>query len=311
MEQGTVLRIEKISPNDGMGLRTVVFLKGCPLRCAWCSTPEGQSTKPEWYYKQAKCLHCGRCIRACPEKALSVSEDRTALIHDRAKCVECFRCADVCPTHAVGVYGKLMTVEEVMREIRKESLFYFHSGGGVTLSGGDILLQADFAAALLKECKQDCIHTMAELDLFGAYDRVAKLAPLLDACFVDVKHMDSAQHKRWTGVDNETILQNLLRLSSEFPQLPLHIRVPLIPGVNDSEENILATAEFCRRLTSCQTLEFLPYHRLGIATYQYTQRDYPMGELEALPVTDACSRVEFLCKQSWPFSIQVSGKTLS
>ena len=111
--------------------------------------------------------------------------------------------------------------------------------------------------------------------------------------------------------NNETILQNLLRLSSEFPQLPLHIRVPLIPGVNDSEENILATAEFCRRLTSCQTLEFLPYHRLGIATYQYTQRDYPMGELEALPVTDACSRVEFLCKQSWPFAIQVSGKTLS
>ena len=188
-----------------------------------------------------------------------------------------------------------------MREIRKESLFYFHSGGGVTLSGGDILLQADFAAALLKECKQDCIHTMAELDLFGAYDRVAKLAPLLDACFVDVKHMDSAQHKRWTGVDNETILQNLLRLSSEFPQLPLHIRVPLIPGVNDSEENILATAEFCRRLTSCQTLEFLPnlphyfLHCHKLTIYAHSMGGAYVGTAEAFhafcPVMDQCCPV--------------------
>lgn len=311
MESGIILRIEKISPNDGLGLRTVVFFKGCPLHCAWCSTPEGQSCKREWYYKQAKCLHCGRCLRACKAGALSVSADRTALVRDRSKCVECFRCGDVCPTHAVGVYGQVMTVEEVMREIRKDTLFYFNSGGGVTLSGGDILLQAEFAAALLQACKAECIHTMAELDLFGSYDRVVKPAPYLDACFVDIKHMDSALHKQWTGVGNESILENLQRLCRDFPQLPLHIRVPLIPGVNDSRENIRATAQFCSGLPSCRSLEFLPYHRLGAATYQYTQRVYPLSALEALSAAEACDRVRFLTKAPWPFDIEVVRKKLN
>ncbi len=311
MEQGLVLRIEKISPNDGFGLRSVVFLKGCPLRCAWCSTPESQSPKPEWYYKQAKCLHCGRCIRACPAGALSVSADRTALVHDKAKCKECFRCAQVCPTHACGTYGKTMTVEDVMRDIRKDTLFYFNSGGGVTLSGGDVLLQADFAAAILRACKAECLHTMAELDLYGPYDRVQKLAPYLDACFVDVKHMDDTAHRRWTGVSNQTILDNILRLSAEFPALPLHLRVPLIPGANDTEENLQATAAFCAKVQTCKTLEFLPYHRLGTATYGYTQREYPLGDLAALPADDAARRVSCLTHQSWPFAIEVAGKPLA
>lgn len=154
---------------------------------------------------------------------------------------------------------------------------------------------------------------MAELDLFGSYDRVAKLAPLLDACFVDVKHMDSVQHKRWTGVENETILQNLLRLSSEFPQLSLHIRVPLIPGVNDSEENILANRRVLPQLDKpAQTLESFRIIVSVSQTYHvHAGCDYPMGELEALSNADACSQVAFLCKNSWPFAIQVSGKTLS
>ena len=311
MEQGLVLRIERISPNDGFGLRSVVFLKGCPLRCAWCSTPESQSARPEWYYKQAKCLHCGRCIRACPAGALSVSADRTALVHDKAKCTECFRCAQVCPTHAVGTYGQMMTVEDVMQEIRKDTLFYFNSGGGVTLSGGDVLLQGDFAAAILRACKAECLHTMAELDLYGSYDRVQKLAPWLDACFVDLKHMDDTAHRRWTGVSNKTILENLLRLSAEFPALSLHIRVPLIPGVNDTEENLQATAAFCARLPSCRTLEFLPYHRLGTATYGYTQREYPLGDLAALTADEAARRVSCLPRQTWPFAIEVAGKVLT
>lgn len=196
MKQGTVLRIEKISPNDGQGLRTVVFLKGCPLRCAWCSTPESQSIRPELFYKQSKCLHCARCIRACPQGALSVSDDRRAVVRDRSRCTGCFHCAEVCPVHATGIYGQQMTVEQVMEEVRKESLFYFFSDGGVTLSGGDVLVQADFACEILRACKEDSLHTMAEPDMFGPYEPARRVIALLDGYYTDIKLMDPGAQNR-------------------------------------------------------------------------------------------------------------------
>jgi pyruvate formate lyase activating enzyme len=310
MEHGTVLRIEKISPNDGHGLRTVIFLKGCPLRCAWCSTPESQSAAPEWFYKQAKCLHCARCIQACPQGALSVSADRTAVVRDKRKCVNCFQCASVCCSHAIGVYGKTMTVEQVMKEIRKESLFYFCSGGGVTLSGGDVLLQADFARAILMECREDCINTMAELDMYGPYENIQKVLAHLDSCFIDVKLMNPQQHKQWTGADNVSILDNIRRTALDFPHTPLHIRVPLIPGVNDTAENIRATAAFCETLATCHSLEFLPYHRLGTAAYQYTDRPYALGQLPPMTYPEAYEHVRVLKDRPLPFSVQIAGKTI-
>lgn len=307
MKQGTVLRIEKISPNDGHGLRTVVFLKGCPLRCAWCSTPESQSARPEWFYKQAKCLHCARCIRACPQGALSVSGGRAAIVRDPGKCTGCFQCAAVCPSHAVGVYGTVMTVEEVMIQIRKDSLFYFCSGGGVTLSGGDILLQAGFAAAVLEECRQDGIHTMAELDLYGPYANAAEVLPWLNGYFVDVKLMDGALHKKWTGVDNAGILENLVRAARDFPHTPLHVRVPLIPGVNDSPDNLRATAAFCSGLNSCETLEFLPYHRLGAAAYESLGRPYAFAGLPPMQWEEARALVAPVLPKSLPFEVRIAG----
>ncbi|MGL6201797.1 MAG: glycyl-radical enzyme activating protein [Lachnospiraceae bacterium] len=185
MNQGTVLRIERISPSDGQGLRTVVYFKGCPLRCAWCSTPESQSSQPEWFYKQAKCQQCAACIMACPQSALSFSE--SAVIRDKSKCINCFKCASACLSHAIGIYGKTMTVDQVMREIRKDTLFYFYSEGGVTLSGGDVLVQADFAREILKACQEDCISTTAELDMYGSYKNVKKVLEYLDSYFVDIK----------------------------------------------------------------------------------------------------------------------------
>lgn len=308
MKKGTVLRIERISPNDGMGLRTVVFLKGCPLRCAWCSTPESHSKNPEWFYKQAKCRHCAKCIQTCPQHALAPSADRTAVVRDKTKCVNCFQCASVCLTHAIGIYGQDMRVDEVMKEIRKDSLFYFHSGGGVTLSGGDVLMQADFAQELLKACRDECINTSAELDMYGAYANVQKLLPYLNSYFVDIKHMDGAMHKQWTGVDNATILSNIQTASAEFPQVPLYARVPLIPGVNDQKANILATAAFCSRLPSCQSLEFLPFHRLGAAAYQYTDRPYAFAEQQAMTAEEAAQKIACLRGKALPYPVKVAGK---
>lgn len=307
MKEGTVLRIERISPNDGVGLRTVVFLKGCPLRCAWCSTPESHSPKPEWFYKKIKCRHCADCIRACPQKALSPSADRTAVVRDTTKCIHCFRCADVCLTHAIGIYGSTMSVDDIMKDIRKDSLFYFHSGGGVTLSGGDVLMQADFAKELLKACREECINTAAELDMFGFYENVRKLMPYLDSYFVDLKQMDSVMHKKWTGVDNTTILSNIKRASEEFPHIPLHARVPLIPGVNDGEENLLQTAEFCTQLPSCVSLEFLPFHRLGASAYEYLGREYVFEEASALSREEALERISVLPIDDLPFEVKISG----
>ena len=306
-QTGKILRIEKISLNDGPGMRTVVFFKGCPLRCAWCSTPESQKCAPEVYYQPQKCVRCGKCVEACTHDALSVNADTGLIERDYTKCVNCFDCVKACLPKAQGTYGQDMTVKQVMKYIHRDEVFFFHSGGGVTLSGGDILMQADFAQSILKECWDSGIHTMAELDLFGAYENVAKLLPYLNAFYVDLKLMDPEAHKKWTGQSNETILANLRRAAEECNSNAFHVRVPLIWDVNDSEENILQTAEFCRTLPNCAELEFLPYHRLGQATYGYLGRDYPFADKNAMSVDEAEEKLHCLVGKQFPFPVRISG----
>lgn len=310
MDKGTILRIEKISPADGHGLRTVVFFKGCPLRCAWCSTPESHNRQPQLFYKQANCQVCGRCVEICPQSALTINRDKRLVIRDASKCVSCFKCASVCLNHAMGVYGKTMTVNAVMQEIRKEEMFYFYSDGGVTLSGGDILYQADFACQLLKACREECINTTAELDLYGPYENVAKVLEYLNSYYVDIKLIDDEQHRNWTGVSNVSILDNIRRASEEFPEKPLYVRTPLIPGVNDSLENINATVALCKELKNCKALEFLPYHRLGQATYEYIGRTYQLSYLPSMSFEEAYARVGHLKKLQLPFAVLIKGKVL-
>jgi pyruvate formate lyase activating enzyme len=201
-----------------------------------------------------------------------------------------------------------MTVGEVMNEIRKDTLFYFYSGGGVTLSGGDLLLQADFSREILMACREDCINTAAELDMYGPYENVTKVLEHLNSYFVDIKLMDCEQHRRWTGVENTSILENTLRAANDFPRTTMVVRVPLIPGINDSRENIGATAEFCKRLKSCKTLEFLPFHRLGTIAYRHIGRPYSFAELPPMAIETARQRIGFLTDQGQklPFKIRIS-----
>ena len=229
--EGLVLRIERSSIHDGSGFRTVVFLKGCPLRCQWCSTPESQSFMPE--------------------------------------------------TTAGGVaYGTRMTVEQVMREVRKDSLFYFISAGGLTLSGGEILAQSEFSLALLKNAKLECFHTAVETSFFAPWQKIQPMLPYIDTAYVDLKIFDPQRHKEYCGVSNEQILKNLMLTNEIQDGFRLIVRTPLIPGINDSHAELTNIGRFCAGLRNLDHVELLPYHKLGTATYEKLGRHYRLGNVD-------------------------------
>ena len=303
--KGTVLRIEKISLNDGTGMRTVVFLKGCPCRCAWCSTPESQKLEREVYYMKQRCRMCGACVVKCPNGALSVSEE-AGILRDTSLCNNCFTCVDVCNYRAQNIYGKEMTVKEVMKEIEKDQIFYFYSQGGLTLSGGDIFCQTDFAEAILEACEDIFIDTCAELDMLTTRENVERIIPKLNTIYIDAKHMDDEAHQKWTGASNRTILENIELADTICKPNSIHIRLPLIEGVNDSPENIQATADFCAKLKNCAELEFLPYHRLGVHAYEQLQREYELADRKPMTRFDVYEKTKFLLDQKLPFKMRIS-----
>lgn len=310
MKKAVILRIEHTSISDGAGMRTVVFFKGCPLRCAWCSTPESHNAFREVRYKKERCTGCRRCLAACVHGALSADPGTGAMVRDPKKCVNCLACAAACLYGAMRVYGREMTVREVMREIEKDAVFYFHSGGGVTLSGGDVLLWTDFAEELLLECGASGIDTAAELDLFGPWENAARIIPLLSHFFADLKLMDADKHRAWTGQDNGTILENLKRADEICAPGAIRVRVPLIRGVNDDAENLQKTADFCAGLKNMTALEFLPYHRLGIHAYEQLFRPYALQDEPRMDREEARDRVAFLAGQDLPFALLLDGEEL-
>ena len=290
--QGRILRIEKSSMYDGAGLRSVVFFKGCPMQCAWCSTPESQRFEVEIGFDLSKCTGCGTCAKACPQGALTFDET-PSVRHDL--CKGCFVCAEVCQRRAIKKYGETIGATEIVKEVSKDEVFYFHSGGGVTLSGGEPCAQPDFAAELLRELKKRGIHTSVETALCVPRENLDALLPYLDCVLADVKHMNSAHHKIWAGIDNSFILDNIRRLdSSDFP-VSLIMRVPLIPGVNDDDENLKAVAGFGRELKKkLQAIELLPYHRLGSHTYEMLGRPYLLESTAVSPWEHVEERAEYL-----------------
>lgn len=274
MITGIVFDIKKYSIHDGPGVRTTLFLKGCPLSCWWCHNPESQSTLPEIMFRPARCIGCGECVRICPEKAISAVSE--GLHTELARCIRCGSCADACPSGAREMTGRTMTVEEAMQEIRKDILFYDESGGGVTFSGGEPLMQPDFLLALLQACGREEIHRAVDTTGFASTETILRIAEETDLFLYDLKHMDPELHRKYTGVSNEVILNNLRTLAESGAAL--NIRFPVIPGINDTEENIRQTAEFVRSLPGSQKMNILPYHRAGKEKYSNLGMPYRLED---------------------------------
>ncbi|MBM4443962.1 MAG: glycyl-radical enzyme activating protein [Chloroflexi bacterium] len=273
--RGLLFNIQRFSIHDGPGIRTTVFFKGCPLRCRWCSNPESWHDHPEIATYAAKCTRCGRCQKVCPVNAIAVS-DRERTI-DRQACNLCLKCGEVCPTGAIAITGQWMTVAEVMKEVEADGLFYVNSGGGVTLSGGEPLAQWEFALDLLRECQAKAFHTALDTCGYALWEVLDKVLDYTDLVLYDIKHMDPGRHTEGTGKTNGLILDNARRTAAKRRTW---LRVPLIPGYNDSVENLEAVARFGLEI-GAEKVSLLPYHVWGQSKWERLGRKYP---LEALPM---------------------------
>lgn len=304
---GSVLRVERASIHDGQGLRTVLFLKGCPLRCLWCSSPESQRPDPEKGYARDRCTECGICVNVCPAGALSIPEAGGKVRMDAGKCKNCFVCVAKCPQRAWKKYGSMMSVEEAVQEIAKDEIFFFHSGGGVTISGGEPLSQADFVGEVLKRCRERGIHTALETSCYAPWERVEKILPWLHVLFADLKHMDREMHQQWIGSDHTLVLDNIRKIDQSAYPVEIFIRIPFIPGVNDSDENLAKTADFCRSLKKLKGIELLPYHRLGMETYKNLGIEYPLKDLLPPGPEHTLERAGFLAGRQPGVPVKVGG----
>ncbi len=261
MLTGKIFDIQRFSIHDGPGIRTTVFMKGCPLRCKWCHNPEGLNAPFQLKYTSAKCIGCGNCADICQNHYCS--KDGEHMIHLES-CTACGKCTESCPTTALEICGRQIGTSELLSEIMKDKAFYRETGG-VTFSGGECLLQADFIAAMLKLCKENGIRTAIDTCGFVPFDEIEKTIPFTDIYLYDIKAFDSDIHKRYTGVDN-TLIKNNLTLLSNFDK-DIWIRIPVIPGVNDSKSEMDGIARFLSPLKNIKRVTLLPYHAFGGGKY--------------------------------------------
>jgi pyruvate formate lyase activating enzyme len=262
--KGTVFDIKGFAVHDGPGIRTTVFLKGCPLRCDWCHNPESQSARPVLAQFPRNCIGCGKCLTRCRQGALSRGEDR--ILIDRALCRGCGECAKTCYAEALVLRGRVMTVMEVMAEVRKDIPFYQNSGGGMTVSGGEPLHQPDFTLALLEAARAAGLHTCLDTSGYASWSLLERMLPYVNMVLYDLKGVSPAPHRARTGRDNRLIRHNLQALTSEGAAVK--VRLPMVPGYNDSEAEIREVAEFLAGLEPVPPLEILPYHKLGEGKYE-------------------------------------------
>jgi pyruvate formate lyase activating enzyme len=274
--EGVIFEIQRWSGNDGPGIRTVVFFKGCPLRCLWCCNPESWSPCPQVAFFEERCLGCGRCQQVCPQ---SIARPGGGDGHETtAGCTACGQCVQACPSGARELMGKRMSVAEVLSAVERDRVFYRQSGGGVTFSGGEALAQPRFLKALVEKCRAGGLPMALETCGHFPWARGKEILARMDLVFLDIKHMDPAIHRRVTGVDNRLILENAVRIARE--KIPLVIRVPLIPTINDDAGNLGATAAFVAgQLGNARGIEVLPFHTLGKGKYRPIGLEYPLGDL--------------------------------
>lgn len=261
--KGLIFDIKRYSIHDGPGLRTTVFFKGCPLRCLWCHNPESQKTTQEIMYYEDKCILCLTCKHICKFDAIEIKKNKISI--DTKKCTLCGDCTDNCPTTALKMVGKFYDVDELVEEVLKDKSF-FEDGGGVTISGGEPFLQYEFLIELLKALKEENVHIALDTTGFTEEEKLIETTKYVDLYLYDIKHMDSGKHKAYTGVGNEKILKNLKSLDKHGGKIAL--RLPIIPSINDDEENIKRTIEFIKTLRNVVSVDLLPYHSMMVDKYK-------------------------------------------
>lgn len=277
-----LFNIQRFSVHDGQGIRTLIFTKGCPLRCRWCSNPESINPFPEISFIKERCIgttECGRCRRICPTTAIEVENSK--IVINRALCINCAECAKICPAKAIRTFGEFVAVDDVLKKIEEDNAFYARSGGGVTVSGGEPLLQAKFVQQLFKSAREHGLSTAIETSGHANWLAVERACEYADQIFYDIKHMDPEKHKLFTGVTNKRILENIERISNRFRDIPIIVRTPIVPEYNDTEENIEAIANFLKGIKTVKEYELLPYHGLGAPKYIQLGREYHLKDLSS------------------------------
>ncbi len=276
MADGIIFNLQRFSLHDGPGIRTTVFMKGCPLHCWWCHNPESIDPYPQLLFAPWKCIGCRSCLPGCPEGAISIPEDKPVI--DPVRCRRCFSCAERCPTEALEKAGRQVTVDELFAELSRDRVFFEESGGGVTFSGGEPLLQVEFLARIMELLKGENIHTVIDTSGQAAWKSVEKVLPWTDLFLYDIKILDTEKSRKYTGVSGELIRNNLERLLAAGANL--RVRIPVIPSINDTPENIAAIG---RLLSFCGNpqVELLSYHSLGESKAERLGKEYRLPDLKA------------------------------
>jgi len=268
--EGIVFNIQRFSLHDGPGIRTTVFLKGCNLNCIWCHNPEGISKKPEVFFDKNKCILCGKCVEVCPNSALELVNGE--LIFNRSVCKESGRCIEACPSGSITWCGEHISVDNIMSTITQDVEYYKTTDGGITLSGGEPMLQMEFSKEILKRCKLNNIHTAVDTAGNIPWEDFERIIPFTDLFLYDLKVINREKHKEYTGVYNDLILNNLERLSDSFSNIV--IRVPAIPSFNDSMNEMIKIADFIEKLKNIKLIELLKFHQMGLSKYESIGREY-------------------------------------
>ena len=297
-KKGLIFDIKKFAVHDGPGIRTTVFFKGCPLRCWWCHNPEAIHSHPELVLFEIKCIGCGECFAVCPQQAHEALPDGTRAYHQE-KCILCGKCVEICYAEALVMEGREVTVEELMAELRKDIPFYENSGGGITLSGGEPLFQHEFILSLLKQCKTEGLHTVLDTSGQAPWKIFEEVLSYVDLVLYDIKHIDAVEHKTHTGISNNLTLENPEKVGQYG--IPIEIRMPIIPGINDAEEDILRTARFLADINGIERVQLLPYHKLGESKYARLGKEYKLRTLEP-PGRD---QMEEIAAWIRPFGLEV------
>jgi len=301
--KGKIFNIQRFSIHDGPGIRTIVFMKGCPLRCLWCSNPESQKLNDEIVYLKSSCRKCKNCELVCKRKAIAVEENRVAI--NRKICNNCGECIQVCPNRALKKIGEEYTVEEVINEIEKDRAFYVRSGGGVTFSGGEPFFQPSFLLSLLRKCHLNGFHTCVETSGYQQWEIIRELLGEIDLVLYDIKEIDTQKHIKFTGVDNKLITENAKKIANYG--VPLVIRIPIIPNLNVDSDSISRFGQFIKELKNIKGIVLVPYHKYGVSKYESLGRNYSLKDIDP-PSKECLKKIkESLESYNLNVKIQIGG----